>query len=552
MRRLSSLEVGLGATVLIVLGLAVAGFALPSLRDETPTTALGPPQFVDETASAGIDHVYAGDAGFAVGGGVAVFDCDGNGKPDLYLAGGSNPAALYRNDSRVGGPLKFTRLPDPATDLVGVLGAYPIDIAGDGHVDLVVLRKGETVLLRGLGDCRFERANEALSFDGGNAMTTAFSAKWEEPAALPTLALGRYLGLEESGARSFDCAPNALFRPSADGTGYGRGTPLPPGFCTLSILFSDWDRSGLRDLRITNDREYYVGGQDQLWRIANGEPPRLYTDADGWVSLQIWGMGIASFDLTGHGYPDVFLTSQGDNKLQTLTTGPGHPTYRDIALKRGVTAAQPFTGGDVRPSTAWHPEFQDVNNDGFIDLFISKGNVSAMPDYASRDPNDLFLGQADGTFKEAADTAGILNYGHGRGAALADFSLDGMLDLVEVNYGEGVRLWRNVGAGDASRPVQMGNWLAIRPTQPGPNRDAIGAWIEVQVGKRVVRRELTVGGGHAGGQLGWTHFGLGQARSAQVRLTWPDGEVGPWLHVDANHFIIVDRATSQAQPWLPV
>src|SRR5260370_42181354 len=169
--------------------------------------------------------------------------------------------------------------------------------------------------------------------------------------------------------------------------------------------------------------------------------------------LSIWGC-------LGIGYSEELWRRQGDNKLQTLGTGPSHPTFRDMALKRGVTLAQPFTGGDVRPSTAWHPEFQDVNNDGFIDLFVSKGNVSAMPGYANLDPSDLLLGQPDGTFKEAADAAGILNFGRGRGAALADFNLSGMLDLVEVNYGDPVRVWRNVGSGDATHPVAMGNWLA--------------------------------------------------------------------------------------------
>jgi enediyne biosynthesis protein E4 len=539
--RTAGLAAALGVGVVAVLVVA----ALSNPGDPTPTAASGPPHFVDVTESAGIDHVYDGDSTFAVGGGVAVFDCDGDGKPDLYFAGGSNPAALYRNDSPVGGPLKFTRVSDPTTDLTGVLGAYPIDIAGDGSTDLVVLRKGESVLLHGLGDCRFERANERWSFASGDALATAFSARWEEGARLPTLALGRYLRLEPSGASSFDCDENALYRPNADGTGYSPPVALSPGYCTLSVLFSDWDRSGRRDLRITNDRQYYVDGQDQLWRIPSGEPPYQYTDTDGWVRLQIWGMGIASFDVTGHGYPDVFLTSQGDNKLQTLTSGPAHPTYRDIALKRGVTLAQPFTGGDVKPSTAWHPEFQDVNNDGFIDLFVSKGNVSTMPDYASQDPSNLLLGQPDGTFKESADVAGILNYGRGRGAALADFSLDGMLDLVEVNYGQRVRLWRNVGSGDANRPASMGNWLGVRLTQSGPNRDAIGAWLEVQVGKMTMRRELTIGGGHAGGQLGWTHFGLGAARTAQIRVQWPDGELGPWLTVKANQFAVIDRGATQ-------
>ncbi len=548
-RRLAAILAVLAAASLV--GVSVLGIGLIRQGGSTPTAAREAPHFVDETVAAGVDQVYDGYAGFAVGGGVAVFDCNGNGKPDMYIAGGSRPAALYRNDSPVGGALKFTRLQDPATDLTNVEGAYPIDIDGDGKVDLVVLRLGETVLLRGLGDCRFQRANETWSFDGGNAYTTAFSAKWEGSAQLPTLAIGHYLKLDASGAPTLDCADNELVRPKADGTGFGPPIALAPGFCTLSMLFSDWDLSGRRDLRLANDRNYYVDGTDQLWRIAPGESPRVYTDADGWVSMQVFGMGIASYDVNGDTYPEYFVTSQGDNKLQTLTAGPGQPTYRDIALKRGVTAAQPFTGGDVRTSTAWHPEFQDVNNDGFIDLFVSKGNVNAQADFAQKDPNDLLLGQPDGTFKEAADAAGVLNYARGRGAALADFNLDGMLDLVEVNYLDGVKLWRNVGSGDTAKPVQMGNWLAVRPAEPGPNRDAIGAWIEVQIGDTTIRREITVGGGHVSGELGWTHFGLGPAGIARVRVQWPDGQAGPWMQVAANQFVDIEKGATEAQPWAP-
>ena len=547
-----SVRLVVGVAAVSLTGLAIAGVVLTQDRGSAPTAALGPPRFVDETAAAGFDHVYDGGSTFFVGGGVAVFDCSGDGNPDMYLAGGSNPSALYRNESPVGGALRFAPVHDPATDLTDVNGAYPLDIDGDGKVDLAILRVGESVLLRGIGDCRFERANEALSFDPGDAWTTAFSAKWEGSARLPTLAVGNYLGLDASGAPSSTCADSALIRPTAEGTGYAPAIALTPGYCTLSILFSDWDRSGRRDLRVTNDRHYYLDGEDQLWRIATDEPPRLYTDADGWVRMEIWGMGIASYDVTGDGYPDVYVTSQGDNKLQTLAAGPGQPRYRDIALKRGVNAAQPFAGGDVLPSTAWHPEFQDVNNDGFIDLFVSKGNVSAMPDFAARDPSNLLLGQTDGTFKEGAEAAGILDYARGRGASLADFNLDGMLDLVELNYGAPVGLWRNVGSGDAGEPTLMGHWLGIRVTEPGPNRDAIGAWIEVRVGDMTLRRELTVGGGHIGGQLGWAHFGLGPAGDARVRVQWPDGVIGPWIQVRADQFVEIERGATEARPWLPL
>ena len=88
----------------------------------------------------------------------------------------------------------------------------------------------------------------------------------------------------------------------------------------------------------------------------------------------------------------------------------------------------------------------------------------------------------------------------------------------------------------------------MRLRQAGGNRDAIGAWVEVDLGDRVVRQELTIGGGHASGQLGWMHFGLGAAQKAKVRVQWPHGSWGPWQEVAANNFYLVDRQ-SGANLW---
>lgn len=518
-------------------------------RTQPNSTAVQSPHYVEESAAAGINHAYEGDFNFFVGGGVAVFDCDEDGKPDLYFAGGSSPAALYRNQSPTGGALSFAVTPHPTTDLTMVTGAYPIDIDGDGRIDLAVLRYGENVMLRGLGNCTFERANEAWGYDGGDDWTTAFSAKWEGSAPLPTLAFGNYLA--EDGRQTGTCSDNALVRSTDTAARYAPPTALSPGWCTLSILFSDWDRSGRRDLRVTNDRQYYRDGEEQLWRVEEGQPPRLYTEDDGWQSMQIFGMGIASHDITGDGLPEVFLTSMGDNKLQTLAEGAAQPQYRDIAIGRGVTAHRPFTGDTTMPSTAWHAEFQDVNNDGFIDLFIAKGNVDSMPEAAADDPNNLLLGNQDGIFIESADSAGIVSFARTRGAALADFNLDGMLDLVEVNRRENVKLWRNLGWGEPTEPRPMGNWIAVRLSQPGPNRNAIGSWIELRFGDYTVHRESTIGGGHAGDQLGWIHFGLGAADTAELRVQWPDGEAGPWVVIDANRFATIERGATEAQLWIP-
>lgn len=541
------LVAGVATGALITLGVVVAVRSL--LGPGGPATAYDPPRFVEESVDAGVDHVYDGELAFFVGGGVAVFDCDDDGMPDLYFGGGVNPAGLYRNESSPGGSLEFTEVGDTHTDLTGVTGAYPLDIDSDGRTDLAVLRFGENVLLRGLGECRFEQANETWSVDGGDEWTVGFSATWEGSNAMPTIAFGNYVALTETGEQTGTCSDHVLFRPQGDH--YGEPVALSPGWCTLSILFSDWDRSGRRDLRMTNDRHYYRDGEEQLWRVAEGEQPRLYTHEEGWQPMQIWGMGIASHDLTGDGLPEVFLTSQGDNKLQRLAEGAAQPNYVDIAFRRGVTAHRPYAGEVALPSTAWHPEFQDVNNDSLIDLFVSKGNVEAQPDYAANDPSNLLLGNPDGSFTEVAEEAGVVNFARSRGAALADFNLDGMLDLVEVNRRENIKLWRSVGWGDADRPVAMGDWIALQLEQSGPNRDGIGSWIEVRTGNRTLQREVTIGGGHAGGQLGWIHFGVGDADSVEVRVQWPDGENGPWLNVGSNQFMTIERGASEAVVWHP-
>ena len=546
--------VWLGAGVLTGAAAAAAAVlgVISLLGPAASAGAAGPPRFVAESETSGIDHAYDGDFTFFVGGGVAVFDCDDDGRLDLYLAGGAGPAALYRNESPPGGALRFTAVTSPTTDLTEVTGAYPIDVDGDSFTDLAVLRVGENVMLRGRGGCAFERANEQWSIDGGAEWTAAFSAKWEGSADLPTLAFGNYVELTDEGLQtSGECSDNYLFRPAPDGSGYSEATPLTPGWCTLSILFSDWDRSGRRDLRMTNDRHYYRDGEEQLWQMAVGAPPRLYGHDEGWRRMQIWGMGIASQDLNGDGRPEVFLTSQGDNKLQTLTDSSGRPSYEDIALASGVTAHRPFAGGDAMPSTAWHAEFQDVNNDASMDLFITKGNVDAMSEFAMDDPSNLLLGGPDGSFVESAVEAGIVDFATARGAAVADLNGDGMLDLVVVNRRENVSLWRNVGSGVAERPEPMGSWLAIDLEQEGPNHDGVGAWIEVAAGERSVVREVTIGGGHAGGQLGPVHFGLGDADRARVRVQWPDGEVGTWLDAPADQVVVVERGAVQVRLRVP-
>jgi hypothetical protein len=505
----------------------------------TPAIAQDPaiPRFQDETLTSGLGGTYAGDWEFMVGGGAAAFDCNADLLPDLLLAGGSDPARFYRNNSSPGGPLAFAEQPS-GLELVNVTQTYPIDIDGDGLTDLVLPGIGETVLMRGLGNCRFARANEEWSFDGGDAWWSAFAATWEDGQQFPTLALGAYIDRASDSFPWGSCTENRLYRPS--GTGFAAPIPLLPAYCPLSMLFTDWSRSGRPDLRISNDREYYKGGQEQLWRIPPDAPPSLWTEDEGWERLRIWGMGIAARDLDSDGYPEYFLTSMADNKLQRLVApGPGTlPRYTDIAFSRGVTAHRPYVGDDIRPSTAWHAQFEDVNNDALPDLWIVKGNVDQMPDFAQEDPNNLLLQRSDGTFVEAGDRSGVASTRIGRGGLVVDFNLDGWLDIVVVNRRTLPEIWRNLGTGANAHPV------AFSLAQTGPNRDAINAWIELRTPAGVQLREVTVGGGHASGALGPLHFGLGPATAADVRVLWPDGTIGPWQEVSAGATYTLSPGTS--------
>lgn len=519
-----------------------------SVMATIPVQAFETSRFVSESSA--LEHVYDGGWEFFVGGGIATFDCNGDGREDLFMAGGENPASLYKNISPTGGEIRFEKVEGDLSKMTQVSGAYPLDIDNDGHMDLVVLRVGENKLLKGKGRCQFEDATVAWNVQGEDDWTTAFSARWDKGAKWPTLFFGNYVDRTAPGSPFGTCADNQLWRPSPQG-GYTTAQVLSPSYCTLSALFSDWNRNGVQDLRLTNDRQYYRGGQEQMWQVDAHAKATLYGRREGWRKLSIWGMGIASADVTGDGYPDYMLASMGDSKLRVLTKGSDKPVFGDQAGKRGMTAHRPYAGGDILPSTSWHPDFKDVNNDGFVDLFISKGNVEAMKDFAAKDPNTLLMGKVDGSFVESGEPAGIMTYAKARGASLADFNLDGLPDLIVVNRHTNAEVWRNVGLGTDQRPVPMGNWLQLKLLQDGDNRNGVGAWVEVRIGNKTINREVTIGGGHASGYHGWLHFGVGTAERARVRVRWPDGVWGPWVRLYTNQFARIVRGKAEAQPWLP-
>ncbi|MEM8540585.1 MAG: CRTAC1 family protein, partial [Pseudomonadota bacterium] len=466
-----------------------------------------------------------------VGGGMATFDCNTDGFPDALLSGGAEASKLIINTTaNRGEAISFKVSENSGAEFTGTTGSYPLDVDSDGTIDLIIMRVGENKLLRGLGNCLFEEANEKWGFDGRDSWTTAFSAVWENDAKWPTLAMGNYVDRHDPEGPFGTCDANALYHPQANG--YTQPTILEPGYCALSILFSDWQRTGSPDLRISNDRHYYVHeGQEQMFSLTES---RFLGPDDGWEKVKLWGMGIASQDINADGKPDVMLTSMGDQLLQFYERDG---KFTDAPFALGTYSHRPYTGGDGRPSTGWHAEFGDVNNDGLPDLFIAKGNVDQMPGMAMKDPNNLLIQQSDGTFVEVGLEAGLADPERSRGAALIDFNLDGRLDIAVMNRRAPFEIYEN-------RTESTGNFISIKLAQIGTNPDAVGAWVEMRTAdkKTALAQEVTVGGGHASGENGPLHFGLAEQEQAEIRVIWPNGAISNWSLASANQLIEISPA----------
>ena len=248
--------------------------------------------------------------------------------------------------------------------------------------------------------------------------------------------------------------------------------------------------------------------------------------------------------------PEVFLTSQGDNKLQTLADGSAQPHVPRHRAQAGVTAPRPYAGGDVLPSTRLARRVPGCEQRRLRRPLRHqrqrRGRCRTSP---RRTRATCCSASADGTFAErwrggrhrVASTAAVVR-------PWSTSTLTALLDLVEVNRRADVSAVPQRRAGRRQQPAPMGDWVGRSAEQAGaqPRRDR-------RLGRGPDRRpdDRARGDGRRrprSGELGWIHFGSGRRRRGRdPQFTGRTVEMGPWLTLPEDR-VRDDRARAPAPP----
>ena len=495
---------------------------------------------VAASAGVGFIHHHSPTAGKyfveSAPGGLAVFDYNGDGRPDIFFTNGAqtpslekiSPAyanRLYRND----GQMRFTDVTE-AAGVRGVgyaMGAAAADYDNDGHVDLFVAGVRQNQLLRNRGDGRFEDVTKPSGIASGEWAVGGGWFDYDNDGRLDLLVVNyvqwspetnRSCGDTARGIqiycdpRVFQGLPNRLYRNRGDGTfedASARAGLLAHVGKGMSIAFADVDHDGRLDVFVTNDTV------PNFLFHNNGDGTFAETALFAGVSVTDSGRPISSMgtdvqDYDNDGWEDIHVTA---------LAGETFPLFRNDA--HGAFVEETQSTGLARltvKSSGWCSIVADIDNDGWKDIFTANSHVNdRIGDYqalAFKESNSLFINDGRGHFRDATAASGLATaVAVHRGCGVADFNGDGRLDLVVLTLGTPAELWLNESA-------SRNRWLIVRLAGTKTNRDGIGA--RVIVGNQV--RTMTTAMGYASSSHAGLHFGLGNVTApVRVEVQWPSG-----------------------------
>ncbi|HEX8163593.1 MAG TPA: CRTAC1 family protein [Pyrinomonadaceae bacterium] len=502
-------------------------------------------------------------------GGVAVFDYDGDGRPDIYLLNGSTFAAL-RGQEKPPRAALYHNLGDwkfeDVTDRAGVanerwgMGAAVGDYDNDGDPDLFVGNYGTSRLYRNNGDGTFTDVAEKLGVARKGWSTGATFGDYDRDGRLDLFVPGyarfdmnnlpatptqrgkpgsegqppcQFRGVPVfCGPLGFTGEGDTLYHQKSDGTfedvSAKAGVSDPQGYYGFSSAFVHADDDDLLDLIVVNDstpKLLYINKGDGTFREV-GYVSGVALNENGREQA---GMGLGVGDYDNDGRVDFYVTNFSDDS-NTLYHNDGGGSFTDLTFQTGH-------GDTTIPFLGWGAAFLDFDNDGWKDLLVANGHVYPTADQyqwgtswaqqpllfrnvANARATNRVAGERVFERVGASPGSALAAAYPARGLAVADFDGDGLLDAVLNNCDAPPALIRNVTAA-------KGHWLGLRlvgdPAKKSP-RDATGAVVYVTAGGTRQRLDAVSGASYGSQNDACLHVGLGPATKIdKLEIRWPGG-----------------------------
>ena len=568
---------------------AVRGEPLQSVEFEPRSVASGPTMFtVVSAAETGIiaenwfadprmwADRYKEFAVGAMGTGVAIGDYDDDGRPDVFVVSKTERSRLFRN---LGG-WRFEDVTEraglvPAVESVEIWkqGAAFADVNNDGWPDLYLCRMGAPNLLyvnRGDGTFSEEAAARGLAVDDASSM--AAFADFDRDGWLDVFVQTNLLDAVVHPEGQHDL----LFRNNRDGTFTDITTASGIRGATQgnSATWWDYDEDGWPDIYLAHD----FATPDVLYRNNHDGTFTNVTDAV-LPHIPFSGMGADLGDVDNDGRIDLFVADMAASTpvkdLRTMVASraghaddQGNPAAAPqlernaLFLNTGLglcLEAACLAGVDATDWT-WSPRFEDLDNDGRLDLHVTNGmnreqhNIDLLsrmmgaespaermrvmresPVLAER--NVAFRNRGDLRFEEVATQWGLDQVGVSLGSAFGDLDGDGDLDLIFTNYQAGPTVLRN----DSS----AGHRLVVALRGTISNRQGVGAVVHVETAHGGQVRSLVLARGYMSTSEPVLHFGLGEAgQVTRLRVIWPSGHVQAFADLPADRRYTITEPSS--------
>lgn len=526
--------------------------------------------FRDITAAAGINfrHHAAPEKKYIVesmSGGVALFDFDRDGRPDIYFVDSltvdtaKDPraarSALYRN---LGGG-KFVDV----TDKAGVghpgwgMGVCIADVDADGWDDIYVTALGGNRLYRNSHDGTFADITAAAGVAGSGWSAGCGFADYDRDGDLD-LFVSRYVRIDldrlpqfgkdktceyrgvavQCGPRGLPGESDFLFRNEGNGrfteVGEAAGVSDPRAYFGLGVAWFDYNDDGWPDLYVANDSTpnfMYENQKDGTFKEV-AFPLGVAVSEDG---AEQGSMGVAVGDYDRSGRFSLFVTNFSEEYNNLFRNGGSH--FTDVSF-RSKTAASSL------PYVGWGTAFLDYDNDTWPDIIAVNGHVYPQLDKARlgasagyRQRKLLYHNRGDGTFDEVAARYGpvLTDERVSRGLAVGDLDDDGRIDVLINDLDGAPQVLRNEIA-------TRGNWLIVKVKGKGKNTNAIGAVITVTTGSTRQMRLVQSGTSYISQDDMRQHFGLGNASQADtIEVKWPDGTMTVRKDVAAAQVVTIEQ-----------